>query len=158
MRAITTIAVLTILSGCSPAMPDDTESVGAKAWLAQSGGTIPHACIVELIERFEDSNLIDETARQKAQKQAMELAGDSYALALAGERMIVAAEEQVKVAKDGVKKGFVVDGAVDEAEIQLERAISDVRHSRIITVGLDSCKFYEAHEELGIKPRPELRW
>lgn len=144
------------LAGCGEPKPDFSKNEGAVAWLAYHRGTIPQACISEVVEKYGASSQIDEAARRKAQADAMEIAGKTYAISVASERLIVARAKVLGITKEGYAQGYETEGSVRDAIGSLNEAISNWEHSRLELAGLDACEFTATDEAFGFVHRPQV--
>ena len=149
-------SILACLANCAPGVPDYSANEGARAWLAYHKGTIPRECIVEMIEKYGDTVVIDEKSRAKAHADAMQIAGETYAISLASEKLVSAREDVLAVEEEGFARGLVVEQAVLDAKVALNEAIFDWKLSRIKLAGLDACDFTATDEQFGFKTRSEV--
>lgn len=158
-KASSTVAFLALaaaLSGCGAGKTDFANNEGAKAWLAHHQGVVPRECINLMIERHGKSKAINEETRLQAHNDAMRTAGETYAYALASERLITAHEKQVEIAKEGYAKGHLVKSGVAEAIRDLNQAIFEREIERFKLASLDVCNFTATDEAFGFKERGEV--
>lgn len=146
------------LASCGAPKPDYSKNEGAVAWLAYHHGAIPRSCISEMVEKYGSSSQIDEAARRKAQADAMQIAGKTYAVSLASERLITAREKVLEVEREGYAKGYVTESGVLDAISSLNEAIFDWKLSRMELAGLDACDFTATDDAFGFKYRSEVSY
>ena len=144
--------------GCGPKAPDYASNAGATAWLAHHNGTIPVRCITELVSKYGDSVVIDDKARSEARERAMQIAGETYAISLASEKLMVALEAKVAIEEEGFSKGFVTEQAVLDAKTELNEAIFDRQMSRVSLAGLNACEFTATDSQFGFEYRLQVRY
>lgn len=154
--AIGALVLAAVLTGCGARKTDFANNEGATAWLAHHNGVVPRECINLMIERYGTSNEINNNTQRQAQNDAMRIAGETYAYALASERLIIAREEQVEIAKEGYSKGHLVKNGVAEAIRDLNRAIFERRIERLKLAGLDACNFTATDESFGFTDRDQI--
>lgn len=153
------IALSTVgLTSCGAPKPDFSKNEGAVAWLAHHHGTIPRTCISEMVEKYGTSPQIDEAARRKAQADAMQIAGKTYAVSLASERLIIAREKVLEVEREGHAKGYVTESGVLDAITKVNEAIFAWELSRFDLAGLDACEFTATDEAFGFKRRSQVSY
>lgn len=145
-------------ASCGPQKPDFSKNDGAVAWLAYHHGTIPRTCISQLVGKYGTSVEINDAARRKAQADAMQIAGKTYAISLASEHLIVAREKELELAREGYAKGYIVEQGVLDAITNVNKAIFDWELSRFDLAGLDACEFTATDEAFGFKLRPEVSY
>ena len=146
------------LASCDGSRPDFSKNEGAVAWLAHHHGTIPRTCISEMVEKYGASSRIDEAARRRAQAEAMQIAGKTYAVSLASERLIVAREKMLEVEREGYARGYVTESGVLDAITKVNEAIFDWRLSRFDLAGLDACEFTATDKAFGFQTRSEVSY
>lgn len=152
------IAAAAGLASCGPQEPDFSKNEGAVEWLAHHDGSIPSRCISQLIEKYGASVDINDQTRRKAQADAMQIAGSTYAISLASERLIAARETELELAREGFTKGYIVERGVIDAISKLNDAIFQLRVSRMKLAGLDACEFTATDEAFGFKDRSEVSY
>ncbi len=146
------------LASCGAQETDFSKNEGAVAWLAHHHGTIPNSCIAEMIEKYGTSANITDEARRTAQADAMQIAGQTYAISLASENLIAAREKELDLAKEGLARGYIVESGVMDAVMKLNEAIFDLKLSRMKLAGLASCNFTATDEAFGFKHRSEVSY
>jgi hypothetical protein len=154
---ITVSALAAAVAGCGAQEADVSKNEGAVAWLAYHRGTIPRACISQLIEKDGTTVDINEKSVRKAKSDAMEIAGSTYVVSRASENLIVAHEKAFELAKEGFAKGYIVERGVWEARTELNNAIFRAGLSRTSLAGLDACEFTATDEAFGFKHRFQVR-
>ncbi len=146
------------LASCGPQETDFSKNEGAVAWLAYHHGTIPSRCVSQLIEKYGASVEINDQTRRKAQSDAMQIAGSTYAISLASERLIAAREKELELAREGFAKGYIVESGVIDAIVKLNDAIFELSLSRVNLTGLDACEFTATDEAFGFKHRSQISY
>lgn len=86
----------------------------------------------------------------------MEIAGQTYAISVASERLIVAREKVLEVIREGYAQGYETERGVFEAIRNLNAAIENWRDQRSNLAGLDSCEFTATDEAFGFKTRSQV--
>lgn len=146
------------LASCDAPLPDFSNNEGAVAWLAHHHGTIPRTCISQMVEKYGASSQINEVERRKAQAEAMQIAGKTYAVSLASERLIVASEKALEVEREGYAKGYVTESGVLNAITKVNEAIFERKLSRFELAGLEACEFTATDEAFGFEHRSEVSY
>lgn len=153
MGLIASLILAVGAAGCGTQETDFSKNEGAVAWLAHHRGAIPSRCISQLIERRGESVEINDQTRSRAQADAMQIAGQTYAISLASENLIVAREKELELAREGVTRGYIVESGVTDAITSLNDAIFKRDLSRMTNSDLDACDFTATDEAFGFKYR-----